>query len=159
MRVDSIILPPPAETAAQPLLSPALPALAPNQIAATVTGTGTDGQLILKAGDAVLFVKAQATAPVGATVIATVDAPPPEPLLPLPQNAPVNFQALPQAMAALAQSDPQTLMQMVAAHLPQPTQGLPGALLFLFSAFKQGDVGGWLGGNTVASLLRAGKPD
>lgn len=158
LRVE-VVVPPSAEigTGQGPL--PGLPALAPNQIVATVSGIGTDGQLILKAGDATLFVKAQVAAPVGTNVVVTVEAAKEIPLVTLPQSAATNFSALPQAMAALAESNPQALLQMVATHLPQPTQSLPGALLFLFSAFKQGDVSGWLGQSATDSLMRAGKMD
>ncbi len=134
------------------------PHLEPNQIMATVSGTGTEGQLILKAGDATLFVKTPASAPVGTAVIVSVDAVKSAPLLPLPAlDAPSNFQALPQALAALAQINPQTLHQMLATHIPQPTEALSGALLFLFGAFKQGNVRGWLGNEATDRLTNAGK--
>ena len=152
LRVDQVILPGTAEG------DPALPVLGPNQIAATVTGTGTDGQLILKAGDATLFVKASASAPVGATVILTVGADKGPALLTLPQSGPINFPALPQAVAALAQADPQMFAQMM-ARLPQPTAALPGALLFLFSAFKQGNASEWLGADVTSRLATMGKAD
>jgi hypothetical protein len=151
LHVD-VILPP-----SQNLQS--LPPLATNQIAATVTGTGTDGQLILKADDTTLFVKAQATAPIGSTVIVTVGAGRTLPPITFPSIDPINFQALPQAMAALAQTDPQALMQMLALRMPQPNEALPGALLLLFGAFRQGNVRGWLGDDAVETLLHAGKTD
>ena len=135
-----------------------LPPLAPNQIMATVSRTGTDGQLILNAGDATLFVKTPTTAPIGVSVIVSVDTVKSAPLMPLPAlDAPSNFQALPQAIAALAQINPQTLHQMLATHIPQPTDALSGALLFLFGAFKQGNVRGWLGNDATDRLTNAGK--
>ena len=45
----------------------------------------------------------------------------------------------------------------MSTRLPQATAALPGALLFLFSAFKQGNVGNWLGKEATDHLLRAGK--
>jgi hypothetical protein len=152
LRVD-VVLPSSGQS------SVASPLLAPNQVVATVSGTGTGGQLILRTGDATLFVKTPVSAPVGTTVVVTVEAAKAPPLFTLPQTESSNFSALPQAMEALAQSNPQALMQMMATHLPMPTESLPGALLFLFSAFKQGNVGGWLGSNAADSLMRAGKFD
>jgi hypothetical protein len=151
LHVDAVLPPLPQNMA--------IPPLAANQIAATVTGTGTDGQMILKAGDATLFVKAQVTAPAGSTVIVTVEAAKAATLITLPSTLPVNFPALPQALAALAQLDPQALQQMIAMHLPQPTDALPGALLFLFSAFRQGNVRGWLGNAATDSLIQMGKAE
>jgi len=151
LRVSTVILP-----QAQASQAP-LPALAPNQIAATVVGTGTNGQLILKAGDTTLFVKAQVTAPIGTTVILTVETAKAPPLLTLPSFDPVNFPALPQITAALVQIDPQALQQMMAMRIPQPTDNLSGALLFLFSAFKQGNTRNWLGDEPSDRLMQAGK--
>ena len=134
-----------------------LPPLAPNQIVATVSGFGSNGQLLLKAGDTTLFVKAQAGATLGTQLVVTVEAAKPAPLLPLPVHEAANFPALPQVMAALAQLDPQIAQQLMSTRLPQPTAALPGALLFLFSAFKQGDVRGWLGNEATDHLMRAEK--
>lgn len=159
LRVEAVVSPA-AQNAASPAPpEQALPAPAANQVVAVVSGKGTEGQLILKAGDVSLFVKTPAAAPVGSAVLVTLEAAKPEPLVTLPQSLPVNFPALPQAVAALAQNDPQTLMQLMATRMPQPTEVLPGALLFLFSAFKQGNVSNWLGDNATAGLLRAGKLD
>jgi hypothetical protein len=147
LRIESVLPSAPTTT----------PPLAPNQILATVSGTGTDGQLILKAGTTTLFVKAQVSAPVGTTVIVSVDPAKAQPLVTLPQSNPVNFPALPQALAALAQIDPQALQQIMVSRLPQPTAMLPGALLFLFSAFKSGNVRGWLGDDATDKLSQTGK--
>jgi hypothetical protein len=136
-----------------------LPPLSTNQIVATVTGTGTDGQLILKAGDTTLFVKAQAAAPVGTSVILTVEPNKAAALLTLPALQTTNFQALTQAVATLAQTNPQVLQQLMNFHIPQPTEALPGALLLLFSAFKQGNVRSWLGNSATDALTRDGTPD
>jgi hypothetical protein len=77
--------------------------------------------------------------------------------LTLPLLDTTNFQALPQAITALAEANPQILQQMMSNALPQPTEYLPGALLFLFSAFKQGNLSGWLGSEVTESLTRLGK--
>jgi hypothetical protein len=153
LHIDAVL--PPTGSNAPPLL----PSLAANQVAATVSGNGTEGQLILKTADATLFVKAQATAPIGSTVILTVEPGKPPPLITFPSIERINFQALPQAMASLAQIDPQAMQQMFAAHIPQPNESLPGAMLFLFSAFKQGNVRSWLGDDATTNLMRMGKLD
>ncbi|MDR3425086.1 MAG: hypothetical protein P4M13_08480 [Alphaproteobacteria bacterium] len=129
----------------------------PNQIVAAVSGNGTDGQLILKTAAATLYVKAPVSAPIGASVILSVDQAKDAPLVTLPDLQVNHFQALPQALAALVQINPQALQQIMANTLPQPTQALPGALLFLFSAFKQGSVRDWLGDAATESLTFAGK--
>ena len=167
LRVDTPPLPAPSSlpslsstslsSAPQPL---APPLLAPNQVSATVTGFGTNGHLILTVGSTTLFVKAQVSAPLGATMIVTVDAAKQAPLIPLPPPAPDDrFSALPQAIAALAQIDPQLLQQIMSKHIPQPTAALPGTLLFFLSAFKQGNVSAWLGNEATIKLMRAGKMD
>jgi hypothetical protein len=153
LKVDSVIPPSPSSALAPP------PALAPGQIAATVTDAGTDGHLILKAGDASLFVKAQVTAPAGTTVILTVDAAKAPLLITAPSTDPINFPALPQALAALAQSDPAVLQQMLSTHMPQPTEALPGALMMLFSAFRQGNVRSLLGEAATDRLIHLGKTE
>jgi hypothetical protein len=133
------------------------PPLAPNQIVATVVGTGTEGQLILKAGDTTLFVKAQVTTPMGTNIVLTIETAKPPPLLTLPSFDPTNFSTLPQIAAVLSQIDPQALQQMMTMRMPQPTDNLTGALLFLFSAFKQGNAKSWLGDDLSDKLTQAGK--
>lgn len=151
LHIDAVL--PPTQNSA----TPALPALAPNQILATVSGTGTDGALILKSEDTTFYVKAQVSAPVGTSVIVSVDVPKSTPLLTLPTPEALNFQALPQAIVAVSQVAPQALQQMIANHIPMPTAALPGALLFLFSAFKQGSVRDFLGSEATDGLANAGK--
>lgn len=75
----------------------------------------------------------------------------------LPPLETPNFQALPQILATLQQIDPAIFQNLMSSFLPQPTDALPGALLFLLSAFKQGNVRGWLGNDAVDSLISAGK--
>ena len=135
------------------------PTLAPNQIVATVSGTGTDGQLILKAGDATLFVKAQISAPAGTSVIVSVNEVKNSSLVTLPPSEEPAFPSLPHVLAALEQVSPRVLQNVMLNFLPRPTDALPGALLFLLSAFKQGNVRDWLGDNTVDILANAGKSD
>ncbi len=131
--------------------------LEPTQIMATVIGTGTEGQLILKAQDCTLFVKTQVTASVGTPIILSVNAPKDEGHVTVPAFQDLNFEALPQALAALEQISPQIFHNVVSNFLPQPTESLTGALLFLLSAFKKGNVSGWLGGSAVETLKSAGK--
>ncbi len=134
-----------------------MPPLAPNQILATVTGTGTGGQIILKAEEATLFVKSQAAAPVGTSVIVTVAAAQSAPLVTIPESSDAKFSALPEALAALREGFPQVFQSMMASHIPQPNEALPGALLFLFSAFKQCNVRDWLGNESANRLVDMGK--
>jgi len=148
------VLPNPTHVAAKPV---SIPELAPNQIMATVTGTGTNGQLILKAGDATLFVKAQASALVGTSVVVSVDKVRSTPLVTLPASDIPVFESLSQALAALEQFSPHVFQYVMMNFLPQPTESLPGALLFLLSAFKHGNLRNWLGEDAVESLKEAGK--
>ncbi len=134
-----------------------LPTLLPNQIVATVSGTGTDGQLILKAGDATFFVKAQITAPAGTSMIVLVDEVKNSSLVTLPQSEQPAFPSLPQVLAALEQISPRVLQNVMLNFLPRPTDALPGSLIFLLSAFGQGNVRNWLGDNTVDVLANSGK--
>ncbi len=134
-----------------------LPPLAQNQIFATVAGAGTGGQIILKADDATLFVKSPVSAPEGTSVIATVEAAKSAPLITILQSLDAKFAALPDLMAALSQNYPTLFQQVMAAHVPQPNEALPGAFLFFFSAFKQCNVRDWLGNEAVNRLVDMGK--
>ncbi len=135
------------------------PPLAPNQMLATVTAIGTNGNLVLKAGDTTLFVKAPASSPVGTQIIITVDPAKNTAALVIRPATTNNFPTLPQALAELAQISPQIAAQVFASSIPQPTAALPGALMFLFNAFKQGNVRGWLGEDAVETLTRFGKSE
>jgi hypothetical protein len=126
-------------------------------VAATVRGTGTEGQLILQSEDKAFFIKAPVSAPPGSTIILAIDEPKPEPLVTLPHARDLNFQALPQALAALEQISPHIFNNVMTNFLPQPSESLGGALMFLLSAFKQGDLSSWLGGSAVETLKTAGK--
>lgn len=145
------------ETVALPS-SPAPAPTASNQIAATVVGNGTNGQLILKAGDATLYVRAPAEAPIGTNLLVTLEAPKPANIavLPPPPDA-QSFASLQETVNALAQISPQLAQQFIETHIPQPNAQLSGPLLFFLSALKQGDVKGWLGGDAMDSLTKAGK--
>ncbi len=158
LRIDAVIPPPITATAtAATSVAPNLPTPGPNQIIATVTGNGPNGQVILQAGDTTLYVKQSANAPVGTNLLVTVEQAKTATLLPLAIPDTPNFAALQQVLTTLAQIDPQLAQQVIANHIPQPTAGLPGALLFFMSAFKQGDVRNWLGADAVDALTRAGK--
>ncbi|MDE1901069.1 MAG: hypothetical protein KGI37_05420 [Alphaproteobacteria bacterium] len=146
-------------------LPPYLPAGngAPNQIMATVTGHTPEGKMILQTGDTTLFVKTPLAAPVGSSLLLTAELAKPDmpvtlPLPAAPQTA--GLPALAQAVAALAQIDPTLAQQMIAAYTPQPTAAsLPGALLLLFGAFKNGDARALLGNDATDTLLQNGKGD
>ena len=136
----------------------------PNQITATVIGSGPDGQLLLKAGDATLYVQQPTNVPSGApalgsTLLVTV-APSRgvEPtLLPMPDIG--NFGSLPQALVTLLQVDPTLARQVMESIIPRPNPALAGALLLLFAAFQQGDLRGWLGPSAVDILGKMGKAE
>lgn len=143
--------PAPMQTLA-PLTAPA-----PNQIVATVSGIGPGGQPILKAGDMTLFVRQTFNAPVGSQIVLTIEPAKqaaPAPLALTPQH---EFSTLPQIIAALNQIDPALAQTIIENHIPQPGPALPGALLFLLSAFTQGDVRSFLGSKATDALMRAGK--
>lgn len=147
VRVDAVALPaspPPTPTNA-------------NQVAATVIGNGTNGQLILKAGDATLYVRASVEAPVGTNLLVSVEAPKPSNPAVLPPMPEQNFASLQQTIDAIAQINPQLAQQLLETHIPQPNIQLAGPLLFFLSALKQGDAKGWLGSEAADALTKGGK--
>ncbi len=139
---------------------PSSPAPAPtnaNQIPATVIGNGANGQLILKANDSTLYVRANVEAPVGTHLLVTLDAPKsvnPALLPPVPLP---NFDTLQQTLNVLAEINPQIAQQITQTLIPQPNPQLAGPLLFFLSALKQGDVKSWLGKDATEILTKAGK--
>ncbi len=151
LQIDSII--PPAAQGAAPPPEPQ----APNQVLATVVGNGPGGQLILKTGDASLFVRQPASLPAGTQLLLTVEPAHVDTLLTLPQIQ--QFPALQQAMAALAQIDPNAARTLLATRVPQGDDGLPGTLLFFLNAVGQGNVRSWLGNSAFDTLTRAGKAE
>ncbi|MDP9127701.1 MAG: hypothetical protein M3N08_05520 [Pseudomonadota bacterium] len=132
---------------------------AANQFLAVVTGVGANGQLLLKAGDGTFYVRQTVlNAPIGTTLLVTADIVRPPLPLPLEQPDAGGFASLQEALTALAQLDPNLARQVIENFVPQANAALPGALLFLLSAFKQGDtVRGWLGADMVETLAKAGK--
>ncbi|MDD3370715.1 MAG: hypothetical protein PHE27_02695 [Alphaproteobacteria bacterium] len=158
IHVVSIALPQTLRQQAASALSVPPPELAPNQISATVCGTGANGQLVLKAGDATLFIKAQVSAPVGTTLVLSVDKARDEPPVTL-KSPDLNFQALPQALAALERLSPHIFHNVVSNFLPQPTDALSGALMLLLGAFKKGSLESWLGNTAIDTLNSAGEAD
>jgi hypothetical protein len=144
LNVNAVVLP------SQPAPVPT----AANQVVATVVGNGPNGQLILKADDAVLYVKQSVAAPIGARVLVSVEAAKP-PLVSLADEQ--NFPALQQVLSALAQADPQFVQQFLQSNIPQPNAQLPSVLLFFLSAFKQGEPRNWLGGAAADILTHIGK--
>ncbi len=147
LRVDAVALP----------NAPPLIPNAPNQILATVTGSGPNGQLLVQSGNTALYVKQGADVPVGSTLLITVGAAKPQLLIPLPLPDTNKFGALQQALAALAQADPELARQVMESVIPQPNAALGGALMFMLSAFGQGNIRSWLGNNPVDILSKTGK--
>ncbi|MBV8059994.1 MAG: hypothetical protein JO253_00530, partial [Alphaproteobacteria bacterium] len=130
----------------------------PALVQATVVGTTANGQMVLQTDGAHLYVRQPVDLPIGATVTLSVQQPKAVTPVVLQQSPQPNpLPALPEIISALQQTNPgvaQTLTQNI---LPNPTANLGGALLFIFSALRQGDVRGWLGSNVVDALERAGK--
>lgn len=135
-----------------------LPPPAANQVVATVVGNGPSGQLILKTNDAVIFVKQNVDTPVGSTLLVTVEPDKTDTPMPLSNLKQSNISLLQQVLSVMEQISPQLAQQTLTNRIPQPaSQNLSGALLFLFSAFKQGNLRGWLGDEAVDTMARAGK--
>lgn len=129
----------------------------PQQIRATVVGAGTEGQILLKSSEASFFIKGQATASVGTEVLLSVHSAEAESPLPLRGQDSLKFQALSEALETLKALSPHVFQNVMMNFLPQPTNALPGALLFLLGAFKQGNLRTWLGGDAVDTLDYLGK--
>lgn len=139
--------------------APPLTPNVPNQISATVIGNGAGGQLLVKAGDATLFVRTNVEAPAGTNVLMTIETQKtaaPAVIPPLPQQ---DFPELQQVIQALVQIDPQLAQQMVDTHLPQPAAQLATPLLFFLSALKQGDIKGWLGRDVGEAMAKGNKAE
>jgi hypothetical protein len=134
-----------------------LPSPGPNQILATVTSSGPNGQVLLQAGDTTLYVKQAVDVPVGTNLLLTVEPAKNAALQTLAAPDVLNFSNLQSVLSNLAQIDPQLAQQVLANHIPQATEALPGALLFFMTALKQSSVRSWLGDDAVDALSRAGK--
>ena len=137
--------------------SPLPPPTSPNQTVATVIGNGANGQLIVKAGDATLYVRANVEAPVGTNLLLSLDAPKAASPAILPPMDTPNFSSLQQVMNALADANPPMAQQFAASHIPQPAAQLAGPLLLFLNALKKGDIKSWLGDEVSDALGKAGK--
>ena len=136
----------------------ALPPAGAGQIPATVIGTGPQGQTILRAGDALLYVRQPVDVPVGSNLLITVATAKDAGVELLKPAADTTLQQPLQAvMGALAQADPQLAAKLTQNLIPQPNPQLPGTLLFFMSALQQGDARGWLGLDAVSLLTKQGK--
>jgi hypothetical protein len=132
---------------------------APDQIVARVIASGPNGEPIIKAGDTTLYIRQSAPLPAGTTLLVTVTAAKAQPdMLILPPDT-RNVLAFQQIISALAQIDPQLAQQVLSTSIPQPNAALPATLLFLMSAFKQGNVRNWLGDDAADALAHAGKAE
>lgn len=147
LHIDAVTLP----------SAPAPVPLNPNQVAATVIGNGSNGQLILKSSDATLYIRADVTAPLGTNLLLTVDTSKPAPPAILPPLEQQSFTSLQQTLEALAQINPQLAQQFIDTHIPQPNTQLAAPLLFFLHALKQGNPQSWLGKDNVEILTKANK--
>ncbi len=161
LHVDAVIPPPATSVTTAPintsLALPTLPPLNPDQIVATVTGSGANGQAILQSDDAAFYVKQAVDAPTGTKLILTVEQAKAPALQTLTAPDATNITNLQTALNTIAQNNPQLAQQILNNHIPQPTAALSGALLFFMSAFKQSNIRTWLGSDAVDALTRAGK--
>ncbi len=148
---------PPATTASAAVTAAPAPLAGTNQIVATVTSSGANGQILLQAGNTALYVKQPVDLPVGTKLLLTVNQAQAPALQTLTTPEAQNFTNIQSALNALTQMNPQLAQQVLANNIPQMTAALPGALLFFMSAFKQGNVRTWLGDDAVDALNRAGK--
>lgn len=143
---------------APPTVALPVPSL-PNQIAATVIGSGPSGQLLLQSGTTTLYVQQPANVPVGSTLLLTVEpsrAAAPA-LLPMPDIG--NFSALQPALTAIMQADPALARQVMESLIPQPNAALAGTLFLLFAAFGQADARAWFGPSAGDILAKMGKAE
>ena len=152
LRINAVIAP-----SAQGATS--IPSPQGNQILATVTGNAPGGQVILKAGDATLFVRQPVDAPVGTQLLLTVEPTRNDVAAYVTASGQPQFTALAQIIAALQQADPAAAHAILSSIMPQPNEMLPGALLFFLSAVRQGDVRNWLGNGVLDTLTRMGKAE
>jgi len=99
----------------------------------------------------------QAEAPIGSKVVLELNDVQDKSFITIPFSEDTAFKTLPEALASLQQEGPHTFQNVMLNFLPQPTKALPGALIFLLSAFKQGNVRSWLGDDAVDTLVYSGK--
>ena len=147
LHIDAVFLP----------SSPPLMPNTQNQMTANVIGNGSNGQLILKAGDATLYIRSPVDAPIGTNLLITVDAPKSATPAILPPVQEQNFDSLQQTLDALTQINPQLAQQFIDTHVPQANAQISAPLMFLLHALKQGDAKSWLGKETTETLTKAGK--
>lgn len=139
------------------LCPPQTGALESNQMLATVASEGADGNFLLESSTASFFIKAPVSAAVGTSFIVEINKTAEPTLTPL-QN-PDSLPALAQVLTALEQASPHVYHNLMMNFLPQPNDALSGALLFLFGAFKQGNLRRWIGDDAVDTLASLGKSE
>lgn len=125
-------------------------------IEATLIANSPTGQPVIAAGDSLLLVRQPTTLPVGSKMLLSLVVPEAY-AHEAPHTTPESWGALKHVLAALGELDPVLQRHVLQNRLPMPGPQLGGALLFLFAAFRQGDVRGWLGEKSVTALERAGK--
>jgi hypothetical protein len=135
----------------------ALPTLQPDQFTATVVAQTPDGRLLAQAGNNILYVRNEITAPVGSTLVLQAAAPG-DMGLDLPSVQPASYKALPDILNVLQQMDVLTAPRLIAS-LPQANDGLAGALLQIFGAYKSADSAAWVGRPVAETLAHIGQAE
>ena len=120
--------------------------------AGVISAQLTGGQTIVTVDKTPLLVKLPQNLPVGTNVHLSLV----EGTLTADSGAPLDGRALTQLLATLRQLDP-AAAQQAQSRLPQPGSQMPGALLFLFSALRSGELRTWLGDRTFAALEAGGQ--
>lgn len=155
-------VPPPSPQAIATTESAAPPVLPQpaTLLQATVIGTTTNGQLVLQTDAARLYVRQSVELPTGSAVTLAVQQPKSTaPIVLQQQQQPTAFPVLPDIVTVLQQNNPQVAQNVLQNMIPNPAATMGAALMFFFSALRQGDVRSWLGANAVDTLERAGKLD
>jgi hypothetical protein len=130
------------------------------KILGQVIAHAPNGQAIISAGDNTLFVRQQVNWPVGTKLLVSLPHATglQEADLVMPGTIkPNEWPALKQLLDTLGNADPALRNQFVQNKIPQPNQQMGGALIFLMSAMRQGDMSGWIGEKGIGALDRAGK--
>lgn len=110
-----------------------------------------------QAGDNILYVRNEITAPIGATLILQ-SAAPGDAGIDLPKVQPAAYSALPDILNVLQQMDVLTAPRLIAS-LPQANDGLAGALLQIFGSYKSADPAAWLGRPVAETLAHIGQAE
>lgn len=131
-------------------------------LSGTVAGSTAAGQTIVTTPAGTLVLQARSTLPPGTPVQLAVDPATAQAALAASAIDILHgrdWPALKDVMAILAALDPALARQVANTAIPQPNRRLTTNLVFLLSAIRGGDAGGWLGDAASAALEGAGRRD